>query len=317
MSYAKFVVQKCTHILSAKMRFTVLNCRFLQNLSHDLLLYFQPDQWKDVLEKIQLKAKNGFDKVHAEIRSLFGKPPPLYPRPTVRDRNLSEGCEPARNADDIDIESHDTQETQTQVSKLTYSSSFAGATRPLKKKEAKRAHSTTTSTDKSVSKNPESSKLHPNEVSEKKMSSDEDNASSGSQKPLILKRPPLPLPEVPDSKNERQDTDSPDYEIHDYDYPDVRELSKKGYVGIDVAEADRVSRDGQTAEDFYDYTVDEVVSCFRIVAQPEMADKCRAENLDGKFFESLSEEEIKTYFSLDCLHFLKVKKAIFDGWRPR
>lgn len=149
---------------------------------------------------------------------------------------------------------------------------------------------------------------------EKEIISDPENVSSGQKQ---LQRLPMPLPKVQRNRNERKDNDSSDCEIHDYDYPDVGELTKKGYVNIDIAKADRVSRTGQTKEDFYDYTIDEVVFCFKMIAQLDMADKCKEEKLDGKFFQSLSEGEIKEYFRLDSLHFIKVKKAILEGWRPK
>ena len=82
-------------------------------------------------------------------------------------------------------------------------------------------------------------------------------------------------------------------------------------------EVDRVSRDGQTAESFYDYSIDEVVRCFKMVGLPGMATKCEKEKFDGKFFKDLEKDDIKVLFELERLHLLKVKKAIFDGWRPK
>lgn len=120
-------------------------------------------------------------------------------------------------------------------------------------------------------------------------------------------RPPLPAPETPDI-NPASESDI----TYPYDYARTDQDS-----GIDVTEIDSVLREGQTANDFYDYSVEQVAFCFRKIALPDVARFCEKERIDGRFFKELSEEQIKAYFKFEQFHFIKVKKAIFDGWRPR
>ena len=294
----------------------------------------QPDSWKAVLETIHRKSKSGFDKVHAEIRSLFrhkstsDATPPLYPRPTVKPRNLSEGCQSDKVKDDKLPSRSDKNKPKSKF-KLPKSLSLDSSTKQSETKGVVRSKSNASDTER-VQESPDFY-LNPTgdngeeidvyyegqEIEEKGNKHEKDAFVLGP----VSQRARLPLPSPPGACGSQEGAGAmgSDEEIHDYDYPDEKEIMKlkKSYVGIDVVEVDRVSRDGQTAESFYDYSIDEVVRCFKMVGLPDMAAKCEKEKFDGKFFSELSVEDIQQLFELEKLHLLKVKKAIFDGWRPK
>ena len=104
------------------------------------------------------------------------------------------------------------------------------------------------------------------------------------------------------------------------EYPcsyEEQDLRPEQDSGIDVTDLGNVLRGGQTEEDFYDYSIEQVTYFFKKIALPDIANLCEKERIDGSFFRGLSEEEMKMYFSLKPFHFIKAKKAIFDGWRPK
>ena len=278
---------------------------------------FQRRQRKEATEKIQLKARSGFDKVHWEIKNIFikkaKKPPKIHPKPTKlkpNHRHNSEGIQctykinkkiKKRSNSEPDLK----QTIEPRSTEMLYSQEKAD-TGHIRFTMHPASPLSTCSTEKDIS---ESTPL----------SSDEEYLT-----PIVAKpnRPKLPLPETPSTIDKTDKVDPTEIEIHEYDYPDFRDLTKsmddmkKGYVGVDVTESDRVSREGQTANDFYQYTMDEVVQCFKLVALPDVAEICKAERFDGKFFELLSKEEIKSHFDLEKLHLIKVIKTI-EGWRPK
>ena len=255
-------------------------------------------------------------------KSTSDIPPPLYPRPTVRQRILSEGCQSETASEEKMTNAKDRNQKKP-ISKLQHSASVDSAPKQSETKAVTRSHSNVSE----ARKMPETPDFYltPTEDSGGEIyqyyeeEEDLNQEENQSQRGLIARRPPMPLPEPPEETQEGSEPTSSDNESHDYDYPEGEEIRKlkKPYVGIDVLEAERVSLEGQTAESFYAYSIDEVVRCFKMVGLPDMAEKCEKEKINGKFFEGLSKEEIKMYFELDPLHFLKVKKAIFDGWRPR
>ena len=264
-------------------------------------------------------------------KSTSDAPPPLYPKPTVKHRNLSEGSQPDNDSENKNAKATDKNKNKPKSkSKLLKSVSLDSSSKQPETKGVTRSKSNVSDT-KVVQEVPDFY-LTPTEDNGEEIdvyytgqdlrqheNQDERGAvASGSVAP----RPQLPLPAPPAAHAQQGSTGttvSDEEEAHDYDYPDEGEVRKlkKSYVGIDVLETDRVSRDGQTAECFYGYTIEEVVRCFKMVGLPDMATKCEKEKIDGKFFEELTREEIKMFFELESLHFLKVKKAIFDGWRPR
>ena len=264
------------------------------------------------MEKIQLKARSGFDKVHREIKNIFikkaKKPPKVHPKPTKlkpNHRHNSEGIQcthiinkkiKKRSNSEPDLK----QTIETRSTEMLYS-----------QEKATTGHIRFTMHP--------ASPLSTTEKDTSELSSDEEYLT-----PIVAKpnRPKLPLPETPSTIDKTDNVDPTEIKIHEYDYPDFRDLTKamddmkKGYVGVDVTESDRVSREGQTANDFYQYTIDEVVQCFKLVALPAIAEICEKERFDGKFFELLSQEEIKSHFDLEKLHLIKVIKTI-EGWRPK
>ena len=287
------------------------------------------------MEIIQRKSRSGFDKVHAEIRGLFrhkstsDAPPPLYPRPKVKHRNISEGSQPDNDGENINAKATDKNKPKSKSNLQKSVSSYSTSKQP-ETKGVTRSKSNASGAAK-VPENPDFY-LTPTEdngeeidvyytgqdLREQENQDAREAVASGSVSPRP-QLPPLPAPPAAHATQGSTGTTDSDEEIHDYDYPDEWEVKqlKKSYVGIDVLETDRVSRDGQTAECFYGYNIEEVVRCFKMVGLPDMAMKCEKEKIDGKFFEELSREEIKMFFELEPLHFLKVKRAIFDGWRPR
>lgn len=281
------------------------------------------------MEKIQAKAKSGFDKVHDEIHNLFrqksgeDRPPHLYPRPGGKSlkQTVKEGCESQasteKTAEKLGASSNK-EGKKTKPSKLEHSISMDETREKPKKKEVERSHSSASaSTNRGIYYMTPS-----NENSTYEIETEAEGQSKSEEENAIARRPRMPLPDLPEKGPLNIDT--PENEVdHEYDYPDVTGLAKmerdkaRGYVGIDVDEVDRVSRDNQTKEDFYSYSVDEVVKCFELVALPNIAKICEEERFDGRFFEHVSENDIKTYFHLNELHFIKMRKTIFEGWRPR
>lgn len=128
-------------------------------------------------------------------------------------------------------------------------------------------------------------------------------------RPSIINRPRLPIPEV--CRAEDSEKAGPQNTYEDIDETELQDS------GTDIKEFKRVSCEGQTAEDFYGYSVDQVAECFKLIALPDIAKLCEKEKINGAFFKDLSEDQIGTYFQLEPFHFIKVKKAIFDGWRPK
>ena len=294
------------------------------------MLSFQNELWKGVLEKIQLKARSGFDKVHCEIHNLFrnkteGKPPKLYPRPTERPiqkyRHKSDGV-PAKPAVKPKLKRNQSEHIYKQkpADRLKKkSSSVSDVSVHSEKNEANMLQAEEETKDTESLSDGEDY-LTPSDTTIRcETDSVFESLIEDNQDHRIPNRPQMPLPDPPLTAEQ---TDESEELKHEYDYPEFRDLlkcekdKKKGYVGIDVDEADRVSRQGQTADDFYDYTVEEVVQCFKQVALSNIAEICERERFDGKFFQHLSEEEIKTYFDLKQLHLIKVRRTI-NGWRPR
>lgn len=85
-----------------------------------------------------------------------------------------------------------------------------------------------------------------------------------------------------------------------------------------LADLNKILRRDQTADDFYAYTVNEVVHCFHICSASKMAKICSEQKLDGRFFRKFNIEDLKKEpFQLEPFSVLKVRKVILDGWRPK
>lgn len=135
-------------------------------------------------------------------------------------------------------------------------------------------------------------------------SDSKDHPRSATIGPSILNRPRLPIPKS-------FTIDDPFSSFSNYNYIDLQDSD------VVCRELEKVLKEGQTAEDFYNYSVEQVAYCFNKIALPEVAKLCEKERLDGGFFKDLSEEDIKEHFKVEAFHFIKVKKAIFHGWRPK
>lgn len=77
-------------------------------------------------------------------------------------------------------------------------------------------------------------------------------------------------------------------------------------------------RSKEVGNDFFDYSVQQVMSCFKQCSLDKLARVCQRRSLDGPFFRQLDLESLKLEpFYLDNLAILKVKKIMFEGWRPK
>lgn len=249
-----------------------------------------PRQWEELKSWIGgLTSKLGLDKVHSEImhsdiiqklrhKSGSDRKPALYPKPSTKPR----------------------PELRHSVSMETPVSS---------KTTLKRSQSSASA----VRFEPSASSLYYMEFSSTKDSNKQavrkDQKGLATTRESILSRPRLPIPETIKSVESNESESK-----YQYDYVEQADLQDSG---IDVKDLERVLREGQTAEDFYDYSVEQVTQCFKKIALPQVAKLCENERIDGSFFKDLSEEEIKVHLQLENFHCIKVKKAIFDGWRPK
>ena len=88
------------------------------------------------MEVIQRKSRSGFDKVHAEIRGLFrhkstsDAPPPLYPRPKVKHRNISEGSPPDNDGENKNAKATDKNKPKSKSNLQKNVSSYSSSKQP-------------------------------------------------------------------------------------------------------------------------------------------------------------------------------------------
>ncbi|XP_061191361.1 uncharacterized protein LOC133199561 isoform X2 [Saccostrea echinata] len=150
-----------------------------------------------------------------------------------------------------------------------------------------------------------------------------------------VKSPPssqdLNVPPSIDDLSLRDSDDSDEEESLAYDYPDLTKLASMPRpppvsdtpryqaslrVTKPVGKIQPISREENPTKKFSDMTTEEVVSLFKMTKLPSLATMCEKEGLDGSFFSSLSETELKNAFKLSDLQFIKVNKIINEGWRP-
>ena len=92
-------------------------------------------------------------------------------------------------------------------------------------------------------------------------------------------------------------------------------MDKKDYNLVDL---NKLCKENQTSHDFYRYTVSEVIQCFHLCEVKKLAQQCDEQRLDGNFFKGFTAKDFQAEpFQLDSFSALKVKKIIFEGWRPR
>lgn len=138
--------------------------------------------------------------------------------------------------------------------------------------------------------------------------------------PCPTDRPPVNLPPF------SPDISVPNRPSSSYDYPEPGEwdpkrldtLIKPGYVKVNSREQKNIYRDNQTPDDFYKYSVVEVAECFRICALDKLGKECYQQRVDGEFLRNFDSSQLTSEpFNLTPFEVLKVKKIIFEGWRPK
>lgn len=68
---------------------------------------------------------------------------------------------------------------------------------------------------------------------------------------------------------------------------------------------------------FFDYTVEEVVDCFKKCAFIGLAQTCLDEQLDGEYFRDITADDlVQEPFNMNWFHISKLFKVI-NGWRPK
>lgn len=131
-----------------------------------------------------------------------------------------------------------------------------------------------------------------------------------------------PLPKTPDQIS--------DHEPEIYESVDVEEkvqdIDEEGYEIVDsklsnfnkLEDFNKLCRANQTCEDFFQYSVNEIFQCFHMCSIDKLAKQCLEQKLDGKFFQNFDLDSLKKEpFFLDTFAVLKIKKIIFEGWRPK
>lgn len=80
----------------------------------------------------------------------------------------------------------------------------------------------------------------------------------------------------------------------------------------------KIGQAHQNKDDFYLYTVEEVVECLKMCNLEKFAVLCSTHKLDGAFFKNFALDQLLSEpFCLSKIDQMKVVKMIEDGWRPR
>ena len=244
----------------------------------------------DIFQKIKEKAKMGFDKVHEQLlrrhkqkqieedeRSKV-KPKKVYSR-SVSESGLKHEQKPSRKS----VSSPQTKHFDKAV-----------------------AQSLLTGDDSAIR--------------------DDKTIQRLSREYQVNKDRPLPLP----PKSERNVTD--DDKLAPYDDVQTKDEEFKKYLENVRKEQKsdpkldtlagypdlwKISQSNQTIEDFYSYTVEELVECFKLCGLEKVAIQCSEGKLDGEFFRNFDIDDFqKDPFFLSKLDLFKVRK-ILKGWRPK
>ncbi|XP_045159062.2 uncharacterized protein LOC123524712 [Mercenaria mercenaria] len=189
--------------------------------------------------------------------------------------------------------------------------------------------------------------LHPDERSTRLVSSDENIRQKSPTSPnLSISKCSSQTPSGANSDFDELDSDS----SHDYNYPvfeafvspppdalhDQSETDSSMFPAAvqdsepkspsrNIIERDAtasvkehsVQGENLPEENFYRCSVFETSQCFRHCGMEEFADECFKNRLDGSFFKSFDLQELKgDPFHLSNFHVLKVRKIIYEGWRP-
>lgn len=144
----------------------------------------------------------------------------------------------------------------------------------------------------------------------------------------IPRRPDWTLPKIPaqlptdESKDEQIEMERYD-EVNDAILGRDKDVKQK-YEYIHMLSSDYaledlnlICRDNQTCDDFYNYSVNQVFYCFHMCSVDNLAEECRKQKLDGKFFKGFDIDILrKAPYNLDPFSVVKVR-TIIDGWRPK
>ncbi|XP_060581565.1 uncharacterized protein LOC132738130 isoform X2 [Ruditapes philippinarum] len=114
------------------------------------------------------------------------------------------------------------------------------------------------------------------------------------------------------------------YNIEGKAYHSLKETTAVGHeVEQDLKSATlpdlrKSSEENQTEEDFYSYSVEELVECFKLCGMNKLAIDCSANKLDGAFFREFNVDDLLSEpFCLNKFQVSKVKMIIENGWRPK
>ncbi|XP_053396504.1 uncharacterized protein LOC123551057 [Mercenaria mercenaria] len=92
-----------------------------------------------------------------------------------------------------------------------------------------------------------------------------------------------------------------------------------GYdISVPSSNSNYILETNETEDRFYQYSVLETSHCFRHCGLEQFADECLKNRLDGSFFRNFNLQVMKRDpFHLSTFEVLKVRKIIFEGWRPK
>lgn len=127
-------------------------------------------------------------------------------------------------------------------------------------------------------------------------------------------RRPLSLPVV-------QSSDEDSVYMYDQAYGGMATNSFRNFVEpqVNTQPLESSARQSMASRnDFFDYSVQEVVDCFTRCSLNKLANFCKKEKLDGRFFENFDMDKLKEEpLNLENFTLIKVRRIIFDGWRPK
>lgn len=242
----------------------------------------------DIFQKIKDRAKMGFDKVHEQLLKRY------------KQKQLETG---------------EYQEKR----KVVYSRSKSESGLKLEPKRKSMLSNDPKSLDE------ETSPVEPSLTRDDIAIRDDKTIQRLSRHYKVNRDRPLPLPpkgEINVTDDDKlvpyDDVDKKDEEFHKY-LENVRQ-EKKPDSKLDTLAAypdlKKLSQANQSDKDFFSYTVEELVECFKLCGLERLAVECSTNKLDGAFFRNFDIENSEI-FSLGKLEIFKLKKIIYEGWRPK
>lgn len=100
---------------------------------------------------------------------------------------------------------------------------------------------------------------------------------------------------------------------------DVVVAKKSEYMNseLGILNADKIDSGLRGEDEFYNYSVDEVVECFNECALIELATLCKMEQMNGKYFRGLTADDFKNKPFLLSLFYISKLQKVISGWRPK